>query len=398
MPLIERYVFRRAAQAFLLTLGALVGTLWVTQVLRDLDVVTAKGQAIWIFLVMTILALPALVQIVAPIAFLIGTVVTLSSLNGDSELPVISSAGGSRKAVHRPVLILALLVTFLVALSHHVLAPASLSTLHALMTRVRADVIATLVKDGGFRSVDEGLTMHIREKMPDGSFQDIFVSDDRDPNISQQYSASRGVLLEHAGGSFLVLQRGDLIRDDRLNDERNIVAFDTYALDLSDLGAPNAAALFRAKERSTFYLAGPTANDEYAKKYPERVRAEIHDRVTAPLYTLVFALICLAFLGTPKTSRQERGFSVAAAVLFCVAFQVAGFAASSLATGSTAALALLYVIPLAGIAFGLYACTRDTRRWLPRSTEALLDSGVATVRRLVRRFLPRANLAGADGA
>ena len=77
-------------------------TLWVTQVLRELDVVTAKGQAIWVFLLMTVLALPALVQIVAPIAFLVATIVTLNSLTTDSELPVISAAGASRQRGQPP--------------------------------------------------------------------------------------------------------------------------------------------------------------------------------------------------------------------------------------------------------------------------------------------------------
>jgi lipopolysaccharide export system permease protein len=385
MPLIERYILGRATRAFLLTLGGLVGTLWVTQVLRDLDVVTTKGQAIWIFLVMTILALPALVQIVAPIAFLIGTVVTLNSLNGDSELPVIASAGGSRKTVYRPVLTLAVAVTLVVALSHHVLSPTSLTALRALLTRVRADVIATLVKDGGFRSVDDGLTMHIREKMPDGSFQDIFVSDDRNPDLSHQYSASRGILLEHAGGSFLVLQQGDLIRDDRLNDERNVVAFDTYALDLSELGAPNAAALFKAKERSTLYLLDPKPDDEYAQRYPERIDAELHGRITAPLYTLAFALICLAFLGRPQTSRQERRYAITAAVLLCIGLRVCGFAASSVANGSNAAIAGLYLIPAAGIGFGAYASLRTARPSLPPAAEKALDALGRGLRRLVPR-------------
>ena len=227
MPLIERYVFRRTAQVFLLTLGALVGTLWVTQALRELDVVTAQGQAIWIFLLMTLLALPALAQAIAPVAFLVGVVVTLNGLTSDSELPVISAAGASRKAVNRPILVLGAIVMIAVALSYHVLAPASLSALRALLSRVRADVIATLVQDGGFRTVADGLTMHIREKTPDGGFSDIFVSDDRNPNESLQYSAARGMLLERAGGSFLVLQDGDLIREDRVEDERNVVAFDT---------------------------------------------------------------------------------------------------------------------------------------------------------------------------
>ena len=98
MPLIERYILRRATHAFLLTLGALVGTLWVTQVLRELDVVTAKGQAIWVFLLMTVLALPALGQVVAPIAFLVGTIVTLNSLN--TRQRASRHLGGGRLAPH----------------------------------------------------------------------------------------------------------------------------------------------------------------------------------------------------------------------------------------------------------------------------------------------------------
>lgn len=397
MPLIERYILRRTTHAFLLTLGALVGTLWVTQVLRDLDVVTTKGQAIWVFLLMTLLALPALVQIVAPIAFLIGAIVTLHSLASDSELPVISGSGASRRAIHRPILVLALVVAALVGLSHHVLAPASLSTLSALLTRVRADVISTLVKDGGFRSVDDGLTMHIRDKLPDGSFRDIFVNDDRDPKASHQYSASRGMLLDHAGGSFLVLQRGDLIRDDRLNQEKNVVAFDTYALDLSQIGAPGAAALFKAKERSTLYLLEPESGDEYAQKYPERVRAEIHTRITAPLYTPAFALVCLVFLGRPRSSRQERGFAVAAAVLACVALRVAGFLATAAAGASAAAIPFLYAIPLGAIAFGVYASLRDSRLRTPGSVERAWDALVRTGQRAAQRIWPGLRTARAGG-
>src|SRR6266545_6813944 len=87
MPLIERYIFRRTTQVFLLTLGALVAALWVTQVLKELDVVTAKGQAISVFLLMTIFGLPALVQVIAPIAYLVATIATLNNLGNDGELP-----------------------------------------------------------------------------------------------------------------------------------------------------------------------------------------------------------------------------------------------------------------------------------------------------------------------
>jgi lipopolysaccharide export system permease protein len=397
MPLIERYIFRRTAQIFLLTLGALIGTLWVTQALRELDVVTAQGQAIWVFLVMTALALPALAQVIAPVAFLVAVIVTLNNLTSDSELPVISAAGASRKAVNRPVLALGILVMVAVAISYHVLAPASLSTLRALLSRVRADVIATLVQDGGFRTVADGLTMHIRDKTADGGFSDIFVSDDRNADESLQYSAARGVLLERAGGSFLVLQDGDLIREDRIQDERNVVAFDTYALDLSQIGAPSAAAIYKAKERSTFYLMEPEADDPFAAEHPERVAAELHERIAAPFYTLVFALVPLAFLGRPRTSRQDRTYAIAATVLICLIVRGAGFAAVAIARGSAAAIPFMYLAPLAGIGFGLYAVGRDARLRMPRPVERVWDWAIARATRLARRFAPQAEFARSDG-
>jgi lipopolysaccharide export system permease protein len=389
IPLFERYVFRRTAQAFLLTFGALIGVLWVTQFLRELDVVTAKGQAIWVFLLITVLALPAMLQAVAPIALLIGTIVTLNALTSDNELPVISAAGASRRAVARPVLLLAFFVMLLVALSYHVLAPASLAAMRGLLARVHASVIATLVQDGGFRTIEDRLTMHIREKAADGSFRDIFVSDDRDPTESLQYSAAQGTLIERTGGSFLVLQNGDLIREDRLKNENNVVAFETYALDLSQLGAPNAAALYKSKERSTFYLLDPDPDDPYQASHPERVAAELHDRMSAPLYTLAFAFIALAFLGRPRTNRQERSLAITAIVIICGLFRLAGFAAAVLVDATPAAIPFTYAIPLTAMGFGLYATLHDSRLRTPRIVEAIWDFIFRFGRRLFQRYLPQ---------
>ncbi|HWT30333.1 MAG TPA: LPS export ABC transporter permease LptF [Propylenella sp.] len=388
MPIIERYILRRSGQAFLLTLGGLAGPIWVTQLLRELDVVTSKGQAIWVYLLITVLALPALVQVVAPIALLVSVIVTLNGLNSDSELPVISSAGASQRAVNRPILLLAVATMAAVTLSHHVIAPASLSALRGVITRVRADVIATLIQDGGFRSVDDGLTVHIREKAADGTFHDIFVSDDRDPNESVQYSAAQGMLLERGSESFLVLQNGHLIQASGARDENNVVEFETYALDLSQLGTPNAAAFYKAKERSTFYLLEPEPGDPFSESYPERVAAEIHHRTTAPLYSLAFAFVAIAFLGRPRTNRQDRSFAVTAVVLVCLALRIAGFGAVAAAGGTRAAIPFMYLIPLAGIAFGAYATMRDLRLRIPRVVEASWDAATKASVGVVARIAP----------
>ena len=174
-------------------------------------------------------------------------------------------------------------------------------------------------------------------KAPDGSFRDIFVNDDRNPNESLQYSAAHGLLLERGGGSFLVLQNGDLIRQDRVSATTNVVDFETYALDLSQLGSPDTTAIYKARERSTLYLLDPDPGDSTIAPGASRVIFELHNRITSPLYTLAFALVALAFLGRPRTNRQDRSFAIAAACSFCIALRTAGFAAAALSNNSLAA-------------------------------------------------------------
>jgi len=396
MSLIERYIFRRTAQVFLLTLGALIAALWVTQVLRELDVVTSKGQTISIFLLMTFFAVPALVQVVAPIAYLVATIVTLNNLGSDGELPVVSAAGGSPKTVNRPIIVLGIVVMIAVAFSHHVLAPEALARFRVLLTQVRADVIATLVQEGGFRAVDDGLTMHFRDKAPDGSFRDVFINDDRDSEETVTFTAASGVLLEHAGGAFLVLQNGDLIRSQHTTDESNVVSFETYALDLSQIGTPSAAPVYQARERSTLFLLDPQDTDSSMVDFPQRVRAEIHDRTTAPLFTLAFGLIALAFLGRPHSNRQDRGTAIAVVVALCLALRTAGFAATAVGANLEAGIPFMYVAPLAGIALGAYGTMQGWRLSAPRVVAMVWDRMVRRARRAAGRSLTLASVVDGD--
>ncbi|WP_204270746.1 LptF/LptG family permease, partial [Escherichia coli] len=78
-------------------------------------------------------------------------------------------------------------------------------------------------------------------------------------------------------------------------------------------------------------------------------RAELHDRLSAWLYPLALVFIAFAALGDPRTTRQGRGLAVASAVLAVVALRIAGFAATSAAARSQAAVAAIYAVPLAAI-------------------------------------------------
>ncbi len=298
----------------------------------------------------------------------------------------MSAAGASRTVVGRPIIVFAVIIFVATAFLHHVVTPASRTALRDLISRVRADIIATVVKDGGFRQVEKGLTIYIREKVPDGSFRGIFVSDEREATESLQYLAETGVLVDRGSSAFLVMQKGDLIREEKPSGGTNIVRFETYAFDLSQFTAGDIKANYKARDRSTAYLLNPDADDPVYQQRPERFVAELHDRITAPLYVLAFALIILAFAGRPRTNRQDRGFAMVMIAATCLLLRGAGFGVLATAGASRAALPLLYIVPLAGIVFGLAAFAGNARLRMPNFVERMIDGTVTALDRVLARL------------
>ncbi|MBV9136141.1 MAG: LptF/LptG family permease, partial [Hyphomicrobiales bacterium] len=106
MTLGERYIFKTVTAAFLAICLALTAVIWVTQALRELDLITGQGQSLLVFLVFNLLSLPTLLAIVAPIALFAATLSTLNKLNGDSELIVMSASGVAPLRLALPFLFL----------------------------------------------------------------------------------------------------------------------------------------------------------------------------------------------------------------------------------------------------------------------------------------------------
>src|SRR3982074_73844 len=98
------YVLRQIIGPFLLFTLLLTLVVWMTQSLRLLDLVINRGQSAAIFAYLTMLMIPSLLVVIAPIAFFGAALYALNKLNNDSELVVMWSAGVSRLQLAAPVL------------------------------------------------------------------------------------------------------------------------------------------------------------------------------------------------------------------------------------------------------------------------------------------------------
>ncbi|MEP3427496.1 MAG: LPS export ABC transporter permease LptF [Roseibium sp.] len=386
MKTIERYIIRRTVYVFTLTTAAMTGVVWATQALRQLDLVTSKGQTIVQFIGITMLALPVLLVVVAPFALMIAIILVLNSMSGDSELIVIDASGGSRFLILRPVLVFATAVTILVAsLSLH-FAPLGLAQLRDEVTRVRADLVANIVKPGKFINVEEGLTFHIRNRSGNGTLDGLLMHDTRDKETAFTYQADTGNIVETFDRTLLVMQNGTIQRRPNQKGDISIVRFQSYAFDLSNLIPEAGEPFYKASERSTEMLMSPAANDAYALNYSDKIKSELHGRFSQPIYVMAFALIVFAFLGRARTTRQGRSFAVVAAISCCILLRTAGFGITAISGDSVFINSLLYLVPITGAGLALVSILKEPTgtqsKWLTDLQLILQDWSVAVSERI----------------
>src|SRR4030081_1214621 len=351
MGSIDKYIFRTTLASFALVLVSLTGVIWITQALRGIDLMTSQGQTIITFLGITSLVIPALVLIISPIALMIAISHTLNKLATDSEIIVMNAAGFSPFRLFLPFFYATVVVAIMVAFIAAYLAPDGMRRLKQWDAEITADVLANILQPGRFAQLDQNLTIRIRERQPGGVLVGIFVDDRRDPKERVSIIADHGTILKNEGGSFLILEDGNLERFEIGKRDPAMVAFGRYALDMSKFSNQGRDVTLGIRERYIWELLSPPADDPVYLQLPGQFRAELHDRFMAPLYPFAFAALTFAFLAAPRTTRQSRNFSIGSSILAVFGLRMAGFACVLTALNSP--LALNPQLPMLPLPIGL---------------------------------------------
>ncbi|WP_421580891.1 LPS export ABC transporter permease LptF [Shinella sp. M31] len=362
MKLIERYILRRASLMFVATLVPLLGIVWVTQALTNINLVTDSGQSTFAFLKLATLILPSVVPIILPFALVIGVAQTLTVMNSDSELTVLNSAGSSRMTIIRPVMILAVAMSFVSFAVDNFVEPSSRTAVRKMIATAHADMLSAVVQENTFRKITDGLYVQVAQRRNGGVLLGLFVADTRDPRFEMVYYAREGAVDENS--SALVMKDGEVHR--KLPDGNvSIIKFDSYAFDLADLTQSAGASNIRAKDRDLPYLFNPDPDDPYYKKDPGSFTAELHRRFTEWLFPAVFGLIALVVSADARSHREARVHPMITALLTALFIRWASFYASNNADGSVVYVIIMYLIPIGTAALAIHYLGRNKTLELP---------------------------------
>lgn len=351
MRLIDRYFFGQQLWPALWAILALSGVGLLSQSLSGLELIVEQRQSAWVFIKVTLLAMPKMISLIVPLALFVAALLTLNRLHTEQEVIVCYAGGLSRWRVASPAMRLAVWVALVTLAVNLWVAPLASRNMRAELNAARADLAAALVREGQFTRPSPDLTVYAREVASGGVLRDLFINH-RQASGDITYTAAEGRLTRRNGSPWLVMRNGATQKfDDK--DRLTYGAFEQYPFDLSPFKVAGGAPTTKAADRYVRELLLPRPDDAWGQNNRSLMLAEFHSRIAGPLYNLTFMALALAAILGGHFSRLGYGrrillFSVAALTL-----RILGFVAQEAAVGVPGVNALQYAIPLGGMLAGL---------------------------------------------
>ena len=372
---ITKYILRELVGAMLFVTFALTGVVWLSHSLRFVDLIVNRGLSIGTFFHFTLLLMPTFLSVILPFALFCAVVYTYHRLTIDSELVVLRAAGLSQIALARPALILAGVVTLVCYSIMLYFMPLGFREFRDRYVVIRGDYTQILLREGTFNKIVKGITVYVRTSQSNGELRGILVHDNRDPNSPVTMMAERGALVRSPDGPRLLLINGNRQEVDANGRSLRLLTFDRNIFDLSNLAGAKGPRWRKPRERYLHELLGPLDSERDITHLAE-LRAEGHQRLVAPLFSVVFALIGLAATLAGKHSQRGRVPRILLGAGAVVAFQVLALALGDLIVDRPLLTPLLYFSLIVASAAAAFVLSR-TRLRRRHTVAAGFEAGAA---------------------
>lgn len=377
MRLIDRYLLKQLLGPTILATLALTAVALLSQSLSALDLIVNQRQSALVFLEVTVLAMPQLINMVLPIALFVAALVALNRLHTEQEIVVCFAGGMSRWRVISPAIRLAATIAFVALLSNLFVQPAAQRAMRDELFRVRTDLASTLVREGEFTQPAPGLTVYAQDVDAKGDFRNLFIHQTKSDGSSTTYMADRGHIAKRQSRPVLILRRGST-QEFSPKGVLNYLTFDEYAFDLTPLSRSDELVSYKPSDRYLHELFFPDLQQAWEKRNRKSLLAEGHARIATPLYNIAFMAMALSAIIGGGFSRLGYGRRIAAVSAYAALARILGFVAQAACESSPWLNVLQYAVPLIAIALALRSIFRQsTRRSKVRRPPAVAEAAAA---------------------
>jgi lipopolysaccharide export system permease protein len=359
MPLIERYLFKQLAIPTLWAIAALAALGLLSQSLSGLDIIVDSRQTIWVFIRLTLLAMPLLISILAPVAVFTAALITLNRLQTEREITVCYAGGVSRWGVISPAMRLAILATLTTLFINLWIQPLCQRALRDETNAVRGDLAATMVREGDFAYPAPGVTVYALEVGRRGMIKNLFVDQKAKDGSDVTFTAREARIIKRDGAPVLLMLDGSVQTYSK--GQLGYGTFKEYGYDLSEMAPQGPAKRYKASDRFLHELFFPDTSQEWEAKNYKKLIAEGHFRLASPLYNLAVMAMALAAVLGGGFSRLGYAGRIASVSFGAVLVRVGGFGVQALCEKNIPLNVLQYAVPLGAMGWAFWVLFRKAR-------------------------------------
>ena len=334
-----------------LTIGIIV---WTLQAVNYFDFVSQDGHGIRTYFQYIVLNFPKIVHRIIPFIFFITLFYIINDYETKNELQIFWTFGITKIDFANKLLFLSVILMIFQIFFGSFISPLSQLKGRELLKNSNMDFFTSLIKEGKFINVVDGLTIFIETKNKNGNYSNIFL-DDSSKVISRMIYAKSGEIIDNGSVKIFRLYDGRVINKDK--EKINVFKFDEIDFNLADYRSSTilvpkvqelpSSVLFACSPLVSYFnydfikISSFECND----KISNEINQELFKRYYKPLFIPIIAILSCFLLVVPKNSYKYKRHKK---IIFLITFFILVLSEASLrySTLSNFATFLYLVIPI----------------------------------------------------
>jgi LPS export ABC transporter permease LptG/LPS export ABC transporter permease LptF len=373
MRKIDKLLLRAILPPFLIALSVLTFVVFVREVGRLSELLITRNAPVDVIAVIIGTILPGILIFTFPLAYLIGVLIGLSGLSGESQITALRACGVPLHRILQPVVALGALVGVATSILSLEVLPASNQIFFGLRERISLRQVTSQVQPRVFNEEFANIVFYLDDLAVDRQhWSRVFLADNSDPKAPRTVLAREGTWVTDVQGSRLQLhlQNGTVYQTDPANPSKdNVSVFSTTDIPIVFPDAAPSAGSGSTRPRNKFSVS--TAElwrglEGLSRANQLEHQIELHRRIAIPFSVLAFSLLGLTLGVSTKKGGRASGFVLS--LILVIVFYGAFFNGLRLASveklppwlGAWSANILLTVLGLALL------LTAERGNWLSR--------------------------------
>ena len=331
-----------------LSLGLIV---WVIQAVNFLDFVSEDGHSFRVYFLYTLLNIPKILSRILPFVFFLSIFYIINKYENNNELLIFWNFGITREKFINTFFQFSLFFLFLQLLMTSIIVPFTQDKARSYIRNSNIDYFPSLVKEKMFIDTVTNLTIFVEKKNELGEYENIFLKDKINKNVSQIIFAKKGKFKTDENSNILILYDGEFLNRD--GDQFNKFSFKTTEFNLSKYST-KSTTFPKIQEIKTNLLFNCINSLDNKKKFSHRylecnertittIKQEFLKRIYMPIYIPLLGLICSFLI---LISKNDFNYSKKRLSIFLYATLILIFSEISLRYATKMNYYIILLIPI----------------------------------------------------